>query len=163
MCHHTVIFGAPSIYHLSPDQVILSNSFQDLLNLIDLCPFLASDRIKYNDKKVLALLQRNPRAACLRAPFHRFGIGTDLHPLALVVALGGSLDVVKIMVKACPDALAERLSGRRTLLHYVLSEGVDFKVSAYTVLRSLKFAIEMLSHPKVATLICKLGRGISSI
>jgi hypothetical protein len=54
----------------------------------------------------------------------------DLHPLALVVALGGSLDVVKIMVEACPAALGERLSGRRSLLHYAISEGVDVKVCA---------------------------------
>lgn len=101
-----------------------------MLDLIDLCPFLASDRIKYNDGKVLSLLRQNPKAACLRAPFHRFGIGVDLHPLALVVALGGSLDVVKIMVEACPAALGERLSGRRSLLHYAISEGVDVKVCA---------------------------------
>jgi hypothetical protein len=46
-----------------------------------------------------------------------------------VVALGGSLDVVKIMADACPEALGERLSGRRTLLHYAISEGVDVEVS----------------------------------
>lgn len=99
------------------------------MSLIDLCPLLASDRIQYNDGKVLNLLRKNPKAACLRAPFHRFGIGTDIHPLALVVALGGSLDVVKIMVEACPEALSERLSGRRTLLHYAISEGVKVEVS----------------------------------
>lgn len=102
--------------------------------MIDLCPFLASDKIQYDDNKVLNLLRRNPRAACLRATFHRFGIGNDLHPLALVVALGGSLDVVKIMVEVCPEALEERLSGRRTLLHYAISEGVDVEVSSFIAL-----------------------------
>ena len=82
---------------------------------------------------MLSLLQQNPRAACLRAPFHRFGIGADLHPLALVVALGGSLEVVKIMVEACPEALGERLSGKRTLLHYAISEGVNVEVGIHPV------------------------------
>ena len=52
-----------------------------------------------------------------------------MHPLALVVALGGSLEVVRIMVEACPEALGERLSGRRSVLHYAISEGVNARVS----------------------------------
>ena len=45
-----------------------------------------------------------------------------------MVALGGSLEVVKIMVKACPQALEERLSGMRTILHYAIAEGVGVEV-----------------------------------
>lgn len=44
------------------------------------------------------------------------------------MALGASLDVVSIMVEACPEALEERLSGRRTVLHYAISEGVCLEV-----------------------------------
>lgn len=99
-----------------------------LLHLIDLHPFLQSDRVKYNDEKVLALLRRNPQAACLRASFDKFGIGTNLHPLPLVVALGGSIDVVKIMVEACPEALSERLNEKKTLLHYAIPKGVNIEV-----------------------------------
>lgn len=118
-----------------------------MLGLIDLCPFLASDRLKYNDYKVLSLLRQNPRAACLRAPFHRFGIGADLHPLALVVALGGSLEVVKIMVEACPEALGERLSGKRNLLHYAISEGVDVEVGIDSMLYiSTRFIMLILTQ-----------------
>lgn len=120
---------------------------QDLLGLIDLCPFLASDRLRYNDYEVLSLLRQNPRAACLRAPFHRFGIGADLHPLALVVALGGSLEVVKIMVEACPEALGERLSGKRNLLHYAISEGVDVEVGIDSMLYiSTRFTMLILTQ-----------------
>jgi len=95
---------------------------------------------------VLSLLQQNPRAACLRAPFHRFGIGADLHPLALVVALGGSLEVVKIMVEACPEALGERLSGKRTLLHYAISEGVNVEVITYLVSKYPRYLEELDSY-----------------
>eukprot|EP00804_Cyclotella_cryptica_P022826 CCRYP_005044-RA/>CCRYP_005044-RA protein AED:0.07 eAED:0.07 QI:83/1/1/1/0.5/0.66/3/18/360 len=121
-------------------------SDEDFLHLIDLCPFLASDKTKYNDGMVLSLLRKNPRVACLRASFRRLGIGTNLHPLPLVVALGGSLDVVKIMVEACPEALGERLSGRRNLLHYAISEGVDIQVIRYLVTQYPQFLYETDSY-----------------
>lgn len=99
------------------------------LNLIDLCPFLAADRDRYDDEAVYAILKKHPRVACLRHSF-RCGVGNNIHPLAVVVALGGSLKVIEAMVNACPEALNERL-GRRTLLHYIISEGVDIKIIEY--------------------------------
>ena len=101
---------------------------RDFLNLVDLCPFLASDRDRYDDAAVHAFLTKHPDVACIRHSF-RCGVGT-CHPLAVVVALGGSLRVVEAMVAACPEALNERL-GRRTLLHYVISEGVDVEIIKY--------------------------------
>ena len=92
-----------------------------------MCPFLASEKLQYNDKAVLHILQQNPQAACTRHTF-RCGIGSNIHPLAVVMALGGSLEVVVLMVEACPEALEERLSGRRTVLHYAISSGVDVEV-----------------------------------
>jgi hypothetical protein len=53
------------------------------------------------------------------------------YPLALVVALGGSIDVVKRMINACPMALNEKLSGRRNVLHYAIAEGVDISIIQY--------------------------------
>jgi len=56
--------------------------------------------------------------------------GNQYSSLAVVIALGGSLKVIKAMVNTCPEALNERL-GRRTLLHYVISEGVDIQIIKY--------------------------------
>jgi len=105
---------------------------EDLLRLIDLCPFLASEKRQYDDNAVLTLLQKNPQAACLRHSY-RCGIGntTKVHPLALAVALGGSLAVIELMVLACPQALEEKLSGRRNILHYAIAEGVDVDIIQY--------------------------------
>ena len=105
---------------------------QDLLRLIDLCPFMASEKSQYNDAAVLNLLRQNPQAANLRHSF-RCGIGNvnKAHPLALVVALGGSLKVVKTMVQACPEALWEKLSGKRNILHYAIAEGVNVEIIQY--------------------------------
>mmetsp|Transcript_7504 Transcript_7504/g.17026 ORF Transcript_7504/g.17026 Transcript_7504/m.17026 type:complete len:372 (+) Transcript_7504:231-1346(+) len=102
---------------------------EDMLRLIDLCPFLASEKSQYNDISVLSLLRQNPQAACLQHPY-RCGIG-NTHPLALVVALGASLEVVQLMVHACPEALEEKLSGRRSVLHYAIAEGVNVEIIQY--------------------------------
>ncbi|KAL3767891.1 hypothetical protein ACHAW5_010134 [Stephanodiscus triporus] len=117
---------------------------EDLLRLIDLCPFLASEKSRYDDVAVLSILRRNPRAACLRRPY-RCGIGNGpdgAHPLALVVALGGSLEVVRRMVDSCPSALGMRLGGRRNVLHYAIAEGVDVSVISYLTSRRPALAIE---------------------
>lgn len=125
---------------------------QDLLRLIDLCPFLASEKSRYDDDAVLSLLAHNPRAACLRHPY-RCGIGNNnnannnrggggAHPLALVVALGGSLEVVSRMVDANPAALGEKLSGRRNVLHYAIAEGVGVNVIRYLTSRNPSLVAE---------------------
>ena len=104
---------------------------RDFLNLVDLCPFLSADRARYNDEAVYAILKKYPTVACLR---HSFRCGVkNIHPLPIVVALGGSLNVVQLMVDACPEALNERLhkATRRTLLHYIISEGVDIAIIKY--------------------------------
>jgi len=64
-------------------------------------------------------------------------VGNNSHPLAVVVALGGSLKVVKAMVDACPEALDERLGGGRgrTLLHYAISEGAHVEIIQYLTSR----------------------------
>ena len=118
---------------------------QDLLRVIDLCPFLASEKSRYDDDAVLSLLTRNPRAACLRHSY-RCGIGNNAnngaHPLALVVALGGSLQVVERMVDACPAALGEKLGGRRNVLHYAIAEGVGVDVLRYLTSRNPSLVTE---------------------
>lgn len=102
---------------------------REFLNLVDLCPFLAADRVRYDDEAVYVMLERHPHVASLRHSF-RCGVGNNIHPLAVVIALGGSLKVIKAMVNTCPEALNELL-GRRTLLHYVISEGVDIQIIKY--------------------------------
>lgn len=102
---------------------------REFLNLVDLCPFLATDRDRYDDEAVYVMLQKHPRVACLRHSF-RCGVGNNIRPLAVVIALGGSLKVIKAMVNACPEALNERL-GKRTLLHYIISEGADIQIIEY--------------------------------
>jgi len=105
---------------------------EDLLRLVNLCPFLASEKSDYDDDAVLALLRRNPKAACLRHAYRcGLGINSKVHPLALVVALGGSLEVVQLMVRACPEALNEKLSRRRNVLHYAIAEGADIDIVRY--------------------------------
>ena len=94
--------------------VVLFVYKKELLRLIDLCPFLASEKSTYDDAAVLNLLTSHPTAANKRHSY-RCGIGTatsKAYPLALVVALGGSIDVVKRMINSCPMALNEKLSGR---------------------------------------------------
>jgi hypothetical protein len=105
---------------------------KELLRLIDLCPFLASEKSTYDDAAVLNLLTYHPAAANKRHSY-RCGIGTasKAFPLALVVALGGSIDVVTRMVNSCPMALNEKLSGRRNVLHYAIAEGVDISIIQY--------------------------------
>jgi len=109
------------------DKIDVPMSDVEFLRLIDLCPFLANEKSNYDDAKVYRALVQKPRFSAIRHNF-RVGIGRDKHPLAVVMALGGSLDVVAIMVEACPEALEERLSGRRTVLHYAISEGVGLEV-----------------------------------
>ncbi|KAL7546650.1 hypothetical protein ACHAWF_009981 [Thalassiosira exigua] len=105
---------------------------EDLARLVDLCPFLAAERSRYDDDAVLALLRRNPAAARLRRSFRcGIGRGDGARPLALVVALGGSLEVVELLVEACPEALEERLSGKRNVLHYAVAEGAGVEVVRY--------------------------------
>ncbi len=107
---------------------------REFLNLVDLCPFLAADRARYDDEAVYVMLKKHPHVASLRHTF-RCGVGTNIHPLAVVIALGGSLKVIKAMVDTCPEALNERLGRRtgssRTLFHYVISEGVDIQIIKY--------------------------------
>lgn len=112
--------------------VVISDE-KELLQLIDLCPFLASEKSTYDDAAVLNLLTCHPTAACQRHSY-RCGIGTTASkafPLAIVVALGGSIDVVTRMVSACPRALNVKLSGRRNVLHYAIAEGVDISIIQY--------------------------------
>lgn len=37
------------------------------------------------------------------------------------------------MYRACPQALEERLSGQRTLLHYIVSEGASSEVVSFVI------------------------------
>jgi len=48
-----------------------------------------------------------------------------------VIALGGSLQVVQLLVDACPEALEQKLSGKRTVLHYSIAEGADYTIIQY--------------------------------
>lgn len=107
------------------------HEFMTLSRMIDLCPFLASERAQYDDAAVLALLQRCPAAARLPQSY-RCGIGS-VRPLPVVVALGGSLEVVKLMVRECPEALEEKLSGKRNVLHYAIAEGARCEVIRYLI------------------------------
>ena len=102
---------------------------QDLFLLIDLCPFLESDKAKYDDDAVLSILNKHPAAACQKCRW-RCGIG-EAYPLAIVIALGGSLEVVQLLVEACPEALEQKLSGRRSVLHYALAEGAERSIIQY--------------------------------
>mmetsp|Transcript_8364 Transcript_8364/g.19632 ORF Transcript_8364/g.19632 Transcript_8364/m.19632 type:complete len:337 (+) Transcript_8364:503-1513(+) len=103
----------------------------DLIRNVDLCPFVASQRKQYDDARTLDIVSANPEVCSLR---HRFkcGIG-NVRPLALVIALGASFDVVRLMYRACPQALEERLSGQRTLLHYIVSEGASSEVVSFVI------------------------------
>jgi hypothetical protein len=132
--------------HAIPYFALRTPHAQDLLRLIDLCPFLASEKSRYDDDAVRSLLTRNPRAACLRHSY-RCGIGNNAanngaYPLALVVALGGSVEVVGRMVDACPAALGKKLSGRRNVLHYAIAEGVGVDVVRYLTSRNPSLVTE---------------------
>ena len=102
---------------------------QDLFLLIDLCPFLESDKAKYDDNAVLSILKKHPEASCQKYRW-RCGIG-EAYPLAIVIALGGSLEVVQLLVDACPEALEQKLSGKRSVLHYSIAEGADYSIIQY--------------------------------
>ena len=75
----------------------------------------------------------------------------NVRPLALVIALGASFDVVRLMYRACPQALEERLSGQRTLLHYIVSEGASSEVVSFVISKVpsilVSFAVVRLSRP----------------
>ena len=73
---------------------------------------------------------------------YRCGIG-ESYPLALVIALGGSLTVVQLMVNACPDALKEKLSGKRNVLHYAIAEGVDIEIVKYLTTQNPNLVLEV--------------------
>ncbi|KAL9180632.1 hypothetical protein ACHAXT_011085 [Thalassiosira profunda] len=109
----------------------ISDEFMTLFGMIDLCPFLASERAQYDDAAVLAHLTRCPGSARLPQSY-RCGIGL-VRPLAVVVALGGSLEVVKLMVRESPEALEEKLSGKRNVLHYAIAEGAGVDVIRYLI------------------------------
>jgi len=94
-----------------------------------LCPFLESDKAKYDNDAVLSILKKHPAAACRKCRW-RCGIG-EAYPLAIVIALGGSLEVVKLLVEACPEALEQKLSGKRSVLHYAIAEGARLFIIQY--------------------------------
>ena len=73
---------------------------------------------------------------------YRCGIG-ESYPLALVIALGGSLTLVQLMVNACPDALKEKLSGKRNVLHYAIAEGVDIEIVKYLTTQNPNLVLEV--------------------
>ena len=106
-----------------------------------MCPFLGSEKIQYDDGAVLALLRESPHLASMRFTY-RCGIG-ESYPLALVIALGGSLTVVQLMVNACPDALKEKLSGKRNVLHYAIAEGVDIEIVKYLTTQNPNLVLEV--------------------
>ena len=108
-----------------------------------MCPFLGSEKIQYDDGAVLALLRESPHLASMRFTY-RCGIG-ESYPLALVIALGGSLTLVQLMVNACPDALKEKLSGKRNVLHYPIAEGVDIEIVKYLTTQNPNLVLEVHS------------------
>ena len=102
---------------------------QDLFLKIDLCPFLESDKAKYDDNAVHSILKKHPAASRQKCMW-RCGIG-EAYPLAIVIALGGSLQVVQLLVEACPEALEQKLSGKRSVIHYAIAEGSDYTIIQY--------------------------------
>ena len=94
-----------------------------------MCPFLESDKLKYDDNAVISILKKHPEASCRKCRW-RCGIG-EAYPLAIVIALGGSLEVVQLLVEACPVALEQKLSGKRSVIHYAIAEGTDYSIIQY--------------------------------
>lgn len=66
-----------------------------------------------------------------------------------MIALGGSLTVVQLMVNACQDALEEKLSGKRNVLHYAIAEGVDVKIVKYLTTQNPNLVLEVDSFNAV--------------
>ena len=108
---------------------------------------MASEKSQYDDGAVLALLRESPHLASMRFTY-RCGIG-ESYPLALVIALGGSLSVVQLIVNACPDALKEKLSGKRNVLHYAIAEGVDVEIVKYLITQNPNLVLEVDSFNAV--------------
>lgn len=107
--------------------------YEDFIPMIDLIPSMAEEKERYDDRAVLELVTRYPIVARQRHLF-RCGVG-EVCPFSVAVALGASLDVVERLADACPQALEEKISGRRTPLHYACSMGVSVDVITYLIER----------------------------
>lgn len=88
---------------------------KDFYTLLDLHPSIPGERARYDNDAVRDVVKHNPVLAMEEYQFR--GVGSA-RPLAVAIGLGASLDVVELMLSACPKALKETVSGRRSVLHY---------------------------------------------
>jgi len=107
-------------------------------------PLDANDRAKYKDATVQQILRRNPDAARAQYDFpaggrrrrrgSQTGMTVPKYPLSALVALGASLETVRLAIQANPDALKSQTHHhyRSNVLHTAcLCRTVDVKVLQY--------------------------------
>ena len=96
-------------------------------------PLDAEDRAKYEeaDVTVKRLLRRKPDAVRAMYEFKLGGRGNPTvkrYPLSHLVAMGASEQVVRLAMKACPEALQPSRDFRSTALHTACSFNTDIEV-----------------------------------
>lgn len=88
-----------------------------LFFLLDLYPYVAKDRARYDDDAVRESIRRAPNAAKVKCSFTAF-YGDFLYPLPVAIALGASPETVQLLCDAHPEAIHETDNFGWTPLHF---------------------------------------------
>lgn len=94
----------------------------------------ADDRARYDDVAVRRLLGRNPDAARTKYEVQLGGRGNltvSRYPLSTLVALGASVETIRLAIKACPIALHPSEQFRCTPLHTACTFNTNMEVVRY--------------------------------
>jgi Ankyrin repeats (many copies) len=97
-------------------------------------PLDADDRARYDDAAVRRILTWNPDAARARYEVKLGGRGhlmVSRYPLSMLVALGASVETVRLATKACPAALHPSEEFRSTPLHTACTFNTSLEVVRY--------------------------------
>lgn len=141
------------------------NPDPDLRLLLDLIPYDDEEIERYDNSAVRALLKANPSAATARYEFAGCQ-GWRQFPLKRAVSLGASLDIVRRMAAAHPDAIHDRgmpgMSGSgATALHAACAYGSSFEIVKFLAIRYPE-ALEMTTRHGYLPLHSSCERGASA-
>jgi hypothetical protein len=97
-------------------------------------PMDADDRARYDDTAVRRILARNPDAARAKYEVQLGGRGNltvSRYPLSTLVALGASVETIRLAIRACPMALRPSDEFRSTPLHTACTFNTNVEVVRY--------------------------------
>jgi Ankyrin repeats (many copies) len=112
-----------------------AESNSTFFNMIKFNPSNPEERVQFGEmeREVKRYIRRNPEAlkAKYDFPVGRGALTVSRYPLSALVALGSSLSLVKLAIKANPSALTSSQDMSSTVLHTACSFATDMEVVKY--------------------------------